>query len=48
MAHKTKEKVKIYKKKQQIPESKIIEDLQSKYNDVSLTFDFNHNVSSLV
>ncbi|KAL2751484.1 putative ATP-dependent RNA helicase DDX10 [Vespula maculifrons] len=37
MAHKTKEKVKIYKKKRQIPESRIIEDLQSKYNDIDET-----------
>ncbi|KAI4492681.1 hypothetical protein M0804_002472 [Polistes exclamans] len=34
---KAKEKVKIYKKKKQIPEKKIIEDLQSKYNDIDET-----------
>ncbi|XP_015188829.1 PREDICTED: probable ATP-dependent RNA helicase DDX10 [Polistes dominula] len=34
---KAKEKVKIYKKKKQIPEKKIIEDLQSKYKDIDET-----------
>ncbi|KAK2588480.1 hypothetical protein KPH14_004463 [Odynerus spinipes] len=37
MAHKKKDKVKIYKKKQHVPENKVIENLRSKYNDIDET-----------